>query len=174
MRAYWRGRVFDAFDGRTWTPDGTSALGISGLGTFVRNAVRYTQTFFTPQSQPEEMYMGYQGLELISPEDPLSRKPFGKGFSYKVVSAQPDLDPEKLRLDRTGLADAGYRRVPPSMDWLEGLARQITAGSRDPFGKAVDIVEHLRDEGQYDRPRTRSSRRRPWRSFCWMERLAPV
>ena len=150
VASYWRGRVFDAFDGRTWTPDETSVLGISGRRSFVTNAVRYTQTFFTPQAQPEEVYMGYQGLEVISPEGPRSRKPFGNGFSYRVVSAQPDLNPEKLRLDRPGLADASYRRVPSSMDWLEGLARRVTDGSRDSFGKAVDIVEHLRHEGRYD------------------------
>ena len=61
VASYWRGQVFDDFDGETWTPERSVTLGISGRRFFRRNAVRYTQTFFTPEDGPREFLWGIKG-----------------------------------------------------------------------------------------------------------------
>lgn len=149
VASYWRGQVFDVFDGESWTPERTIELGMTGRKFFPRNAVKYTQTFFTPEGGPRGLFVGYQGLDVVSPAD-ASSKFFGRGFSYKVVSAQPDLDPARLRFDRPGFTGAEYRDIPPSMDWLRVLGSEITEESRGAFEDTLAIIEYLRREGRYD------------------------
>lgn len=149
MASYWRGQVFDDFDGETWTPERSVTLGISGRRFFRRNAVRYTQTFFTPEDGPREFFVGYQGLDIVQPVD-ISSSLFGRGFSYKVVSAQPDLHPNRLRADSPGFVGGNYHELPASMGWVQGLAGEITEGSGSSFDDALAIIEYLQQQGSYD------------------------
>ena len=150
VASYWRGQVFDDFDGETWTPEDSVALGISGRRFFRRNAVRYTQTFFMPEDGPRGLFVGYQGLEVVQPVDPSSNL-FGRGFSYKVVSAQPDLHPNRLRADSPGFVGGNYHELPASMGWVQGLAGEITEGSGSSFDDALAIIEYLlQQQGSYD------------------------
>ena len=149
VASYWRGQVFDDFDGETWTPERSVTLGISGRRFFRRNAVRYTQTFFTPEDGPREFFVGYQGLDIVQPVD-ISSSLFGRGFSYKVVSAQPDLHPNRLRADSPGFVGGNYHELPASMGWVQGLAGEITEGSGSSFDDALAIIEYLQQQGSYD------------------------
>ena len=143
VASYWRGQVFDSFDGRSWrasgrpAPDGTA-------GYVSEDPIRYTQTYFVRKAQPGITYMGYRGVEVLSPEDAQYRRSLGKGFSYKVVSAQPELVPDKLRQDSPGRAKQRYYDVPSSMEWVNSLAGRITAGDVTGFDRAESIVNYLR------------------------------
>ena len=148
--SYWRGNVFETFDGTKWSPGSGHR---PGRGTAYRagDQLRYTQTFFVNRDSPESTFMGYHGVDVRLPEDAVYRRSLGKGTSYKVVSIQPRLVPEELRHDRTprGL-DAQYYRVPTSARRLYGLAGRITAGAKTDFDRVVRIVDYLRLNGEYD------------------------
>ena len=161
VASYWRGQVFDNFDGRTWHLSGSGGLESGPMPgshpSYVpENAISYTQTYFIRRAQSGTTFMGYRGVEVLSPEEALYLKSAGKGFSYKVVSVQPELVPERLRQDMPGRAEAQYYSLPsprggtPSMGSLPGLADQITAGAGTGFDRAVSIVDFLRRNGQYD------------------------
>ena len=147
--SYWRGQVFDRFDGRSWH----SAGSLSPTGTETKlsgSSDRYTQTFYIQHPEPGTNFMGYRGVELLSAEDTLYRESLGNEYSYKVVSVRPELVPEKLRQDRAARTGGQYRGLPTSMGWLPGVADRITAGASSDFDKAASIVNFLRHNGEYD------------------------
>ena len=149
VASYWRGQAYDAFDGRYWHPAGDLQAGFD-TGYAPENPLRYTQTFFIHQAQPGAAFMGYRGVDVLSSEEALYQRSLGKGFSYKVVSVQPDLAPQKLHQDRLGRTDPRYYRIPGSAEWLPALADQITSGASTGFGRAVSIVDFVRRNGRYD------------------------
>ena len=147
--SYWRGQVFDEFDDGLWRPE--RGPDRRGAATYVgSNPMQYTQTFFLHHAQPGTTFMGYHGLDVRSPGDTGHGAPLGKGYSYKVLSVQPDFVPESLRQDRPRLSAERYYEVPPSLGWMYDLAGEITSGVPTGFGKAVRIVDHLRRNGHYD------------------------
>ena len=120
-------------------------------------------------------FMGYRGVEVLSAEDTRYRQSLGKGFSYKVVSVQPDLVPETLRQDRPGRADRRYYSIPASLDWLRGLSGRITGEAETGLDKAANMVTYLRRDGRYDTSapnQLRSSA--PLDAFCSMASRAPA
>lgn len=148
--SYWRGQVFETFDGTRWSP-GHNRGPSRGAAYRAEDQLRYTQTFFINQDSPESTFMGYHGVDVRSPEDAVYRRSLGKGTSYQVVSVDPQLVPEALRHDRTprGL-DAQYYMVPASAHRLYGLAGRIVAGAETDFDRVVRIVDYLRRNGEYD------------------------
>ena len=149
VASYWRGQVFDRFDGRSWR--GTSRLSPDrAAGHISEDPIRYTQTYFVRKPQSGITYMGYRGVQVLSPEDARYRNSLGKGFSYKVVSAQPDLVPEELRQDRPGRAKGTYYDLPASAEWVNSLSDRITAGDVTAFDKAESIVNYLRRNAEYN------------------------
>ena len=149
VASYWRGQVFDTFDGTMWQPERRTGPG-GHLGPAPGDLLRYVQTYFIHQPEPGTLFSGYRGVDVRSSEEALSLSYKGEAFSYKVVSAQPDLIPEHLRKDRFGRAPERYYRLPNLMGWLPGLADEITAGADTDFDRTARIVEFLRRYGQYD------------------------
>ena len=149
VASYWRGQVFDTFDGGSWHRVSSPEPDIDASYIF-ESPYRYTQSFFIHQAQPGTTFMGYHGVKVTSPEKALYRKSLGKGISYKVVSVPPELAPEGLRRDRPGGVSSRYYEFPSSMEWLPDLADQITAGANTGFDRAAHIVEYLRRNGRYD------------------------
>ena len=147
--SYWRGQVFDEFDNGLWRPERGPER--RGVATYVgSNPMRYTQTYFMHQAQQGVTFMGYHGLEVRSPSDTGYGTPLGKGFSYKVLSVQPDFVPEKLRQDRPRQAPDRYYDIPSSLGWMRGFADRLTSDVPTGFGKAVRIVDYLRRNARYD------------------------
>ena len=149
VASYWRGQVFDKFDGRVWRPETSTAASGDALPV-PGNPLRYTQTFYMHRPLADGTFMGYRGVEVLSAEDTRYRQSLGKGFSYKVVSVQPDLVPETLRQDRPGRADRRYYSIPASLDWLRGLSGRITGEAETGLDKAANMVTYLRRDGRYD------------------------
>ena len=149
VASYWRGNVFDTFDGTSWH----AKLGPDPVGAAQRTTgspLRYTQNYFVHRGDPGATFMGYHGVKVLASEDTAYQKSLGKGFSYKVVSSRPQLLPEKLRQDRPGRARREYYTLPSSLAWLPGLADQITEGANTGFDRAVRIVDFLRQNTTYD------------------------
>ena len=114
VASYWRGKVFDTFDGTSWH----ATLGPDPVGAAQRatdNTLRYTQNYFIHRGEPGATFMGYHGVKVLAPEDTVYQKSLGEGFSYKVVSSRPQLVPEKLRQDRPGRARREYYTLPSSL-----------------------------------------------------------
>ena len=149
MTSYWRGEVFDIFDGGTWHPEWGPASP-EGAAYLLDNPLPYTQTFYIQRAIPRATFMGYHGLEVVSSREAVHQKSLGEGFSYKVMSVQPILDPDKLRQDKPGQAHTRYYSLPSSLEWMPNLADRITEGTDNAFDKAVSIVEFLRRTGEYD------------------------
>ena len=149
VASYWRGQVFDIFDGRVWHPQENPGPDRIARPRSER-LLRYTQTFYVHRPQAGTTFTGYRGERVLSPEETLYRSSLGSGYSYQVVSAQPELSPDKLRQDRPGRVPSRYYELPPGTLWLPDLADTITAGDITGFDRAASIVEYLRRDGKYD------------------------
>ena len=149
VASYWRGQVFDTFDGRVWHPEESPGLD-RPAGHQSERLLRYTQTFFVHRPQPGTTFTGYREEKVLSPEEALNRSSLGAGNSYRVVSVQPELAPEKLRQDRPGRVSRRYYELAPGTQWMPELADRITAGDTTGFDRAASIVEYLRQVGRYD------------------------
>ena len=149
VASYWRARAFDIFDGRTWRRDRTR-IPVRETGRSNDSAQRYTQTFYMGDGQSGETLMGYRGVEVLSGVNARSRGSLSNGFSYKVVSVQPELVPADLRKDRVARADTRYYTFPSSMRWLPGLASQVTEGATTDFDAAARIAEYVKRNAQVD------------------------
>ena len=144
VASYWRGRVFDTFDGTTWYPESKVSQS-KAMGYIRGNILRYTQTYFIHQPQPDATFTGYRGVKILLPQETEYQRSLGEGYSYKVISIQPDLLPENLREDRPGTASANNLFIPQSMDWLRPLAYELTGGAETGYDQAISIVEFLRN-----------------------------
>ena len=143
--------MLDTFDGSSWHVEDTPATEGLAARRVPRDLIRYTQTYFIHQEQPlGTTFMGYRGVEVRSSEDAEYRRSLGRGFSYSVMSVQPDLFLESLRRDRAGVVKPEYYEVPPSLGWLTPMANWITEGADTDLDKMVRIVSHLRQSGRYD------------------------
>ena len=147
--SYWRGQVYDLFDGRYWH-GGSSPGPDSSTRIANRGALEYTQTYFIHRPQPGSTYMGYRGVEALFPEEAGYQESLGTGLSYKIVSLQPDHVPGSIREDRPGRGEERYYRVPSSLAWLGELSEQVTAGAGFGFDRAARIVNYLRSQGRFD------------------------
>ncbi len=149
VASYWRGQVFDSFDGTAWYPQAVQRLDVDA-GYVARDAVRYVQTFFIHQAQPGATFMGYRAVGLVMPEGSAYQESLSDGTSYRVVSVHPELVPERLRDDKVGPAGSRFHRIPTDVDWLRGLAHRTTAGLETDFDRMVRLVEFVGQSGRYD------------------------
>ena len=149
VASYWRGQVFDTFDGASWRAEGGPSPGRC-VGRVPGDAVRYIQTYYLDRAQTGATFAGYRGVKVLSAEEAHYRNSLGEGFSYKVVSVLPELTPSSLRRDRAAPAPDQYYHLPASMEWLRGMATPITEGADTEFDVGARIVEYLRLNGQHD------------------------
>ena len=149
VASYWRGQVFHSFDGRRWYAKDNLAQ-VPGTRYIPDHLLKYTQTFFVHEPHPGATFMGYRGVDVLSPDDELYQKSLGRDSSYKVQSVQPGFTPRSLRKDRLGKPNDQYYSLPTSMEGLKGFVDQITAGKQSGFDRAAAIVEYLQRNGQFD------------------------
>ena len=149
VASYWPAPVYDRFANGVWQPDRSAGIR-DDVGLARDRLVRYTQTYFLHQDQPGTPFVGYQRLKVQVPEETQYQNSLGKGFSYKVVSAQPELLPERMRRDRPRSPIEEYYSLPSSMGWLSSLAENITADADTGFDRSLRIVDYVRRNGRYD------------------------
>ena len=152
---YWRGQVFDGFDGSVWRPDPTSwAIHSRGRANDIYKASTpgglrpeplYAQTYFIEEPPPRGViYSGYSPLIASVPRSSAQVPGLGDGTIYKVLSALPDFATGSLERGRPRPSlDSRYRRIPTALDGLRGVAQQISGDAYTDLDRARRIVTFL-------------------------------
>lgn len=146
--SYWRGRVFDTFDGSRWRPDRPAATRVSGeanafglLSGRVPGLVGrpwYSQTYYlTEDPYSDVIYAGYTPRRVSAVSTNL-----GAGVVYRVLSVYADFGVDALSTSqRTANRDVRYYQVPPgSREELREIASRVVAGAGSDFERARRIV----------------------------------
>ena len=161
VASYWRGNVYDTFDGVTWLPDSSNLSQEAGRGTYRRfggerqaaeGTRRYSQTYFLRQAMPPgSIFAGYEPV-TISPRPSNDGFPGqGEGTVYRVVSAVPEFSIATLEAagPRADL-DRRYRQLPKQSVDMHALAERITAGASTDFEQARRIVTYSEENFRFD------------------------
>ena len=161
VASYWRGLTLDVFDGRYWragitrsrqfqSPDG-SRIWYNRDSVGLDNRIQYNHTFFIQQDQPPDaLFMGYRGLRIVGENGGLAGDGLQGGDTYRVRSAYPELDPQRLRLDHSRGVTPLFTNLPSGSQRLEHMAQQITRGAGSDFERAKLIVSYLGQWGEFD------------------------
>lgn len=173
-RIYWRGVVFDRYDGAGWQNTDTSRLKVDAGGTWQRMTDDGLRAVFTqtvaPLTPAATLIYGAQSVVSVSrsveyvvgytAEDAglldsmvQARVPIRPGDTYVVVSYITQADPDSLRSAGTrypGQMLERYTALPATVTQrTRDLAAQITAGARTPYDKAAAIETYLRENITY-------------------------
>ncbi len=165
--AYWRGLVFDRYQGGVWTasipgfsqmqpyvpPRFLPAAPADNLGTFV-------QTFRVLRTMPGVIYAAYPLESLYAPVAALREDAYGAfhtpeqlhaGETYSVVSYVPNLSSAVLRPDISFDPDdmSVYRDVGPLSIRAAELARTITAGIYNRYDRVMALTTYLQHNYRY-------------------------
>ncbi len=145
VTSYWRGRVYDNYDGHDWSVTTGGVLG----RVDPRNRSYYWQTYFIEASQPGSLFLGYNPVRVVIPEEVTSRGSLVTGSTYSALSQQPELRPQAVRIDRAGSAGGAYSALPSSSERIRNLAREIVGDTSSAFDKVWNIVSYLRQNNTY-------------------------
>ena len=161
VSSYWRGRTLEHFDGRRWQTNGVSVALVpsttrKGLW-FNREALGrhsptfYSQTFHVRRDFSDAIFMGYQALSVSSENGSIDGLSVREGSSYRVLSAYPQHNTDRLHRDSTWVASSHLTKLPPESERALGLlAERITDGAPTDFGKLERIVGYLSEQGTFD------------------------
>ena len=144
---YWRGRVFDLFDGQSWFLDRSEYTGRDGSISRdeLRNARRYSHTFYLREAAvPGTLYAGYDPLFASAAREGLEYPQLRSGAVYRVVSLIPDLSAEAVEAaDATANLNGRYHRIPEELEPIRLLAWEITSKSRTDYERALRVVSYI-------------------------------
>ena len=157
---YWRGQVFDTFDGETWYPD-HRPRGLDPMtreGALERDSGRfdtrplYTQTYFLEHPLPPgPLLAGYEPLGSTVATRDENKAPTGGTAIYRTVSALPDFSPQSLaRSASRANTDSRYLEISPSLEALRPAAEAITGGASTELERMRRIVTYLNVEYGFD------------------------
>ena len=159
---YWRGQVFDTFDGSRWrsstSPWVSKSRGSSGV---VYAAPRppgvdrwpfYSATFFAKEAAPiDVMYTGYTPLLAAVSVTGNDGHEISDGSIYRIISALPDFSAEALSTaDPSVKISRKYSQLPDSSEELTILAQSITRGAFTDLGRTQRIAAFLDGNYTYD------------------------
>ena len=145
VTSYWRGRLFDQFDGQTWfrSRDPLVELPLFRYKNF------YWQAFFVEQDQPGSLFGGYNPVRLLLSSDLRDSVSLSAGSTYSVLSQQPTLESHSLRAEGAGQPGDQYLLLPPESEGLQHVAREIVGVESWPFQQLWLIVSYLRQHHSY-------------------------
>ena len=146
VTSFWRGRIFDEFNGRTWFSSDGRVLSRAHRGH--RNY--YWQAFFVTEDQPGALFVGYNPVRVILPPELRETRSLAAGSTYSVLSQQPSLSLEQVRFDRPGRVGAKYTEVHPSIGNMHQIAQDIVGDAVNPFEKLWKIVSYLRSRNTFN------------------------
>ncbi len=158
IASYWRGRTLHRFDGQSWDADSAltnlapsrirDGIWINRANINRSNRALYQQTFYIREGDPDATFTGYNSLSVEDLSGSLDGVGVESGATYRVLSAYPSHNPQRLRRDSTWAADRRFLETPPGFaKWLFPLAEQITDGAVNDFEKVERIVGFLRRDG---------------------------
>ena len=159
---YWRGRIFETFDGGEWHGRGTSKISESATSRRVVHRYAeppgvssrplYSQTYFlTKGALPETVFAGYVPIlaSLPSREDLNGRD--DESVVYRVISSLPDFSPENLAdAAPASRLDSRYHEIPRSLERLRPFAESITEGAFTDLDRTLRIVTFLDRNYEFD------------------------
>ena len=149
VTSYWRGRLFDQFDGETWYRSTSSLVERPSRS----HTDYYWQAFFLEREQPGAVYAGYNPVHMILPREVRAGEPLPAGSTYSVLSQRPVLPSGSVRADRAGRPSRSredYLSLPPSSDRVRQVATQVVGDAATPFEQLWRIVSFLRQHHGYD------------------------
>ena len=159
---YWRGQVYDTFDGQRWIPDPSDRVSQeAGSGTalyrasraiYVRGRPRYSQTFFARQAAPPQiLFTGYAPLVASASFADDGSPRVSDGSVYRVLSTLPDFSPERLeRADPRARLDIRYHELNQSLEGLRELAQQLTQWVHTDLERMRRIITYLDRNYEFD------------------------
>ncbi|MBA2346479.1 MAG: DUF3488 domain-containing protein [Rubrobacter sp.] len=173
----YRGVVFDEYNGKGWVisggEDSLDTLVSDGPRYDLFSAPnvepsegetrQVAQVFYVEQDasnvifgayRPETLYFPAAGIKVDSQASARAPYEIPAGSTYSVVSQIPNATPDQLRHASTtypaGMAEK-YTALPPTgLDRTRALARELTAGTTNPYDAVVKMNNHLRKEYPYD------------------------
>ena len=146
VSSYWRGRLFDRFDGQTWLRSKDRVLD----RIRARYDNFYWQAYFLERDQLGSFFVGYNPVRAIVPEEVGQQGHLLDGSIYSVLSQRPELTSATVRADRVGRLDDKYLSLPPSSRRVRELAEDIVGDAQTPFLQLWLIVSYLRQHHSYD------------------------
>ena len=159
---YWRGQVYDTFDGERWRPDPMSWFLRSnrdGQGVYnasvpsgVQRTRLYPQTYFIKGSAPRDtIFSGYAFLVASVPITNNDIPNLVDGTVYRTVSSFPDFSIEVLEeADPSSRLEYRYHQLHRSVENISLLARQITLDAFDDLERTRRIITYLDRNYEYD------------------------
>ncbi|GEM_PF-666374 len=145
VTSYWRGQLYDLFDGQTWKRSGARR---TSRGTGDGNNY-YWQAFFIHKDQPTALLSGYNPILTF----PRSVSPSGTleaGTSYSVLSESPTLDRNTLPRASAGFVRDWRVTEPLPSSIISDLADHIVGNATAPGEKVWRIVSYLRRNYKFD------------------------
>lgn len=166
--AYWRGMVFDAFDGRSWsvTPPGKRPLSGSpevGLslahdragGALVQEIVREPVTggVLFASGEPERIQGPLQRVHRDANGSLYAPGQADERIRYRIGTQRHVPADGELARDRARVSDPRDRRflaLPELSPEVAALAREITGAAQHDAGRVRALEAWLRRNGSYD------------------------
>jgi hypothetical protein len=169
---FWRGEVFDVWNGRHWTRSDESAVRLTGTGDAVQLVLDKDDPgaqFGTPVEQTFHVEASFSDVIFAAPSPvevratrPLFGRPdgtagvaggFGEDAVYTVTSRSTLATADDLRRADTArvpaTVDARYAQPPQATDRVRALARSVTAGAPTTYDKVRAIERWLGAHTQY-------------------------
>lgn len=159
---YWRGNVYDTFDGKDWQIDETNLVrrtNGSSRSVYtvpqapgVKPKALYNQTYFLKKDVPaDSLFTGYAPLAVTAPTPNEGTDLLGDGDVYRVISSIPQFNARGLRrADPRSRLEFRYHQLPRSLKPIEPLVREITEGSTSNLERTRRIVAYLDRNFEYD------------------------
>lgn len=168
--AFWRGQVFDAYDGRRWTSTDDDPRRFAktwgpsiDLPTIAAPSREMIQTFYVERPQPNLAFHALEARELFVSAGSVRVDAFGSirlpytmdpGAIYSVVSQIPSATPAQLRAaprpDPDDPALARYTQLPDALPGrVRSLGRSLAGGAPNTHDAALAVQRWLRDNTRY-------------------------
>ena len=146
VTSYWRGRVFEEFDGVTWYRSRSDVV----RPVRRRNRNFYWQAYFLQRDEPQALFTGYTPVQIVLPEEVRQRGALTRGSTYSVLSQRPELGPRAIAADRPGWKGPELLEVPSSLERVRYLANETAGDAPTPFERLWLIISYLRQHHSYD------------------------
>ena len=163
VASYWRGLVFEQYDGSGWLVTDLNNKMIKSLyseGTwynaenqFSSDNVNYRQTFYLKGDDELPMITGYRALQVVVNDEQSEDAFLPSGSSYSVISSVPSHSPAQLSIDSARGLSPELTFIPSRMEpSLKELAATIAGTSTTDLEILGRIISYLNTETDHVPP----------------------
>ncbi|MCH7737495.1 MAG: transglutaminase domain-containing protein [Chloroflexi bacterium] len=163
VASYWRGLVFEVYDGSRWLVSDLNNKMIESLYTkgtwynaenqFSSDNVNYSQTFYLIGDDELPMITGYRSLQVVVNDKQSEANLLTSGSSYSVISSVPNHSPAQLRNDSARGLSPELTILPSRLEpSLSQLATTITGAATNDLEILGRIISYLNTETDHVTP----------------------